>query len=666
MKLKRLIPFLLMFVICNSCASAAKNSFASAGTTSNTSPLNSAIADARRYADNLIFTPPPPFTIYDRGTSEWVDYSKYGQFAGIGTSTYSYTIKNSTGLAAASGEGIYPNTQSVRNSPGFQRMLKDKTASPDSANQALFYKWALDTKSDPGVRLYYAALALEKSGNFQHAVKAYYACVVLFPKAKDYTQWNTPWYIGPVCIAKIRHLTTMHPEIGVRLTGAKILVMNGWDNDTSNDVFIVNPGKLIPAAAEDLAPKKIDLDEEGIAKITGNARVKIIKYKNGHYILTVDDKPYVIKGMSYSPARVGLSPDFGTLDNLKDWSWDDHNNNKRIDGPYDTWVDANRNERQDKNEPVVGDFALMKAMGVNTIRIYHSHGVNKDLLMDGYKRFGFMYLIGNLLGMYAKDSGAEWYAGTDYEDPAQLKNMLDSVRRMVEEYKNEPYVLMWVLGNENNYGVSGAETGELGSGNNAQRQPAAYYKFVNEAVKLIKQLDPQKRPVALCNGDVFLIQYAAKYAPDIDVYGANAYRGDYGFGNLFNDVRVVYDKPVLITEYGCPAYAKGWSVARAEAGQSDYHKGNWLDIVRNMGGIYDGAGNALGGIIFEWADEWWKAGYMYRADEHDTESQWMGPFLDGGAYEEWFGISSLGDGRDSPFKRQLRKVFFMYQNIWNK
>jgi beta-glucuronidase len=42
----------------------------------------------------------------------------------------------------------------------------------------------------------------------------------------------------------------------------------------------------------------------------------------------------------------------------------------------------------------------------------------------------------------------------------------------------------------------------------------------------------------------------------------------------------------------------------------------------------------------------------------------MGPFLDGGAYEEWFGLCSQGDGKDSPFKRQLRKAYFMYRDLW--
>jgi len=41
---------------------------------------------------------------------------------------------------------------------------------------------------------------------------------------------------------------------------------------------------------------------------------------------------------------------------LKNWMTEDTNNNGRADGPYDTWVDANRNDQQDSDEPVVGIF----------------------------------------------------------------------------------------------------------------------------------------------------------------------------------------------------------------------------------------------------------------------------------------------------------------------
>jgi beta-glucuronidase len=288
--------------------------------------------------------------------------------------------------------------------------------------------------------------------------------------------------------------------------------------------------------------------------------------------------------------------------------------------------------------------------------------------------------------MYATESKAEWFTGTDYTNPEHQKNMLESVRAMVEEYKDQPYILMWVLGNENNYAEPGQAGVGSGNGCRARLQPEAYYTFVNEAAKLIKSLDPQQRPVAVCNGDILYLDVCAANAPDVDIFGANAYRGEQGFGSLWRDVSAVYDRPVVVTEYGCSAYHPNWDRVKTEAAQSYYLRGNWLDIENNLAG--SGAGTALGGVLFEWLDEWWKANadlplkiqqqkkewYAARStqykdlqpDRQDTVPQFGAPFLDGWSYEEWLGIVTQGDGTNSPFLRQLRPAYFMYQKQWKK
>ncbi len=57
--------------------------------------------------------------------------------------------------------------------------------------------------------------------------------------------------------------------------------------------------------------------------------------------------------------------------------------------------------------------------------------------------------------------------------------LLESVKKMVLEHKDEPYVLLWLLGNENNYGVA----------SNADKKPDAYFKFANEVALWIKSVD---------------------------------------------------------------------------------------------------------------------------------------------------------------------------------
>ncbi|MDR1195837.1 MAG: hypothetical protein LBL00_05100 [Endomicrobium sp.] len=627
---------------------------------------------AYKYNKSMKYETEKPFPIDYPGTEKWIDYEKYGEFQNLGAANYKYVVKEMAALREASGSGIYPNSQSVFKEKGYEEYMKkgklkgDKWSFVNSSDyRANFYKWSIE-KDDPGVKLYYTAHALEKSGNYAQAVKAYYACLVFFPKSIGYTQWKTPWYVGAVCVDKIKYLTQKYPELGVKLEGAELIIKNRYDNDKNNDNFYVNPGKLVSAKAKDFTRKYIDLKKVGVKKVTGTGKVKLVQYNNNHFQLTVDDKPYLVKAIAYSPSPVGLSPDNGSLNTDMGWSVADSNKNGLIDGPYEAWVDTNRTETQDKSKPNIGDFALMKEMGVNTLRLYHYPNFNKQLLKDGYENYGFMYMIGNLIGMYGADSGAEWFTGTDYTVPEQRQRMLASVKKMVEEYKEEPYVLLWVLGNENNYGTVGTPGVFAGTSNQAQSQPDAYYSFINECVKLIKEVDPYQRPVAICNGDTYLMDKCAQNAPDLDIYGGNAYRGEQGFGPLWADVMREYEKPVLIMEFGCPAYAEGWETAKAEEAQANYHKWNWTSIEDNAAGVENGVGNALGGSVFEWVDEWWKAGPPPEFDPsaHDLVTQWKGPFLDGGAYEEWFGITSQGDGKDSPFKRQLRQSYFMYRDLW--
>jgi beta-glucuronidase len=221
---------------------------------------------------------------------------------------------------------------------------------------------------------------------------------------------------------------------------------------------------------------------------------------------------------------------------------------------------------------------------------------------------------------------------------------------MVMDLKDEPYILMWLLGNENNYGVA----------NNADKDPVAYYKFVNDVAKMIHEIDPD-HPVAICSGDTLFLDLFAKNAPEVDVFGANVYRGDYGFGSFWEQVSGATGKPAFITEYGSPAYTTHLSLDDGEIEQANYHRGNWLDIESNLGGHPEGIGNALGGVAFEWLDEWWKNYEPYR---HDKKSEAIGPFAGGYYFEEWFGLNAQGKGKHSPFLRQPRKVFGVYKEMW--
>ena len=611
------------------------------------------------------------FKLYDPGSGDIVDYSKYGTFSGIGTDKYNYQITDRAGLAAAVGEGIYPNG-SVFKDPVY-RLLASKGKLSGSHwdyvnidNQQLsFYKW-VTTQESPGVKLFYTAMALEKLGLTLQAMKAYYAVVVHYPKQVGWTIWHTPLYIGRIAIDHLEALGRKNPQLGIKLEGAKISVENGYNGQTTDDRYVINPGKLVKVAPEELkqAFRRVDISKLPIVKTIGTGPAQIVRFQNGHWQMRVNGKPFMIQGVAYTPTPVGKTPDKGYP--LDSWQTADTNNNGQTDGPYDTWVDANRNNEQDPDEKVVGDFALMKRMGVNTIRFYH-HANSKELLRKLYRDYGIYVIMGDLLGMYGVGSGADWYQGTDYTDSAQQEKMKESVRQMVLEYKDEPYVLMWMLGNESNYGETGSKAKEtVGTGSQAKKQPEALYKFANEVAGMIKSID-SSRPVGFSNGDVVTIDILSKHQDNIDVFGTNAYRGSGGFGrSLWEDAKDFLDKPVLITEYGCPGYFIGKDTAFAEVKQAEYHQGNWEDIVYNSAG--SGTGSAVGGVVFEFVDEWWKAGPppQFSPLVQETVGQFAADFPDGWMHEEWLGLTSQGDGSHSPYLRQLKKAYEYYQKVWNK
>jgi beta-glucuronidase len=434
----------------------------------------------------------------------------------------------------------------------------------------------------------------------------------------------------------------------MRLVDANIKIINGFDNDINNDIVVTNPGRFVAVSFKDEILSKIPIfGPKKIKKEVGRGATRLVQYIDGSWQMLVNNKPYIIKGITYAPTKVGQSPDDGTLTN---WMEYDFNRNRKSDGPYDAFVDKNRNNRQDVDEPPVGDFKIMKDMGVNTIRLYHQpFKIEKSILRDLYKRFGLRVMMGDFLGKYAIGSGASWYEGTDYTNPKHRANMLKSVIDMVGEFKDEPYILMWLLGNENVYGVAC----------NANKQPEAFYRFVNEVAAEIKKID-KNHPVAIANGDTLFLDVFAKNCPDVDIFAANLYRGNYGFVDFWQVVKEETDKPAFVTEYGCPAYAEGKSIEEAEALQSEYHLAAWGDTTLNMS-TQNSFGNALGGVVFEYLDEWWKA---YEPSVHDSKGLFTGPFPDGFMHEEWLGICGQGDGSLSPFLRQLRKSYFTYRKLW--
>jgi beta-glucuronidase len=418
-----------------------------------------------------------------------------------------------------------------------------------------------------------------------------------------------------------------------------------------------------------LAECYIQLSADGAAIIVERrgGKVAVVKYSDGSWQLQVDEKPYFIKGVVFEPVKIGEDPAEGTM---RDWMTYDDNKNGKNDIAFDTWL------AEDSGKKPVGDFQLLKEMGVNTIRVYHlpsdnpilgdiyengaettlhyDHAVNKALLRSLYKDYGIRVIIGNYIGGWTIGSGVKWEKGTDYSNPEDREAIKRSVKAMVLDNKDEPYVLFWLLGNENNIASWSNE--------NAGQKPEDYASLVGELADMIHTLDPE-HPVAVCEGDRFnTLKLYPRLAKNIDIIGYNSYRGEKGFGFLWQEAKQIFDRPIYISEFGAFAYQAG--IGEDEELQRSYIQGNWEDIILQSRANQDTAkhrmGNSIGGTVFDWLDRWYMDGTPY---EHNPGTRGWPTSPDHLRHEEWFGVVSMADGADT-LERHRRKAYYYLQSVW--
>jgi hypothetical protein len=220
------------------------------------------------------------------------------------------------------------------------------------------------------------------------------------------------------------------------------------------------------------------------------------------------------------------------------------------------------------------------------------------------------------------------------------------VTERVRAVKDHPAVLMWSVGNEWNY--NGLYTGLSHEASLAR---------LNEAAQLIKAEDPL-HPVSTIYGE--LPSAATLDAmPDIDVWGINSYRG-LSFGDLFSGWAALSGKPMFIAEYGADAYNAGIAAYDPES-QALAVAALSREILDNASAL-GSEGVALGGTLFEWADEWWKdeAGSLGVQDVGGI-APGGGPYPDQVFNEEWWGIVDV-QRSPRPAYEALRTVFSEARN----
>ena len=301
-----------------------------------------------------------------------------------------------------------------------------------------------------------------------------------------------------------------------------------------------------------------------------------IRLQSNGYWLIVDDKPMpAFAGMVYQDTAGDMS--------VQSYSNSIHSLYYGLD---------------DEADGGLGHGRRLTQMGIQAIRVYEMPVDNvedanrtKEIFRRLYHHYGIRVLIGDWAGLDQ---------GIDFKNPHDLAKVRAHIDRLVATYCQEPWVLGWQLGNENNYYIT---NGLLGYRIDLDAQQ--YYQFMDGLAGQVKA-DLGKlgltQFVSLGQGDLSdaeaqLIARAANF----DAVGINCYRKDpAGFEALISLAASRFKKPIYFGEVGCPAWNKATEIQQTEYLQ------HILSTVYSESAGRLRSGIVLGSFIEEATDEAWK------------------------------------------------------------
>jgi hypothetical protein len=394
---------------------------------------------------------------------------------------------------------------------------------------------------------------------------------------------------------------------------------------------LLRAGLLLLAAALAMQGRALGAEAAG--------KVQVVRDAGGSR-LQVDGRDFFIRGMNWDYIPIGQNYAYDL------WSQ-----------PDDMIVAALDRE-----------MGLMRSMGVNALRIYS--GMPARWVRYIHERYGIWVMLNHPCGRYGFTLDGVWHPVVDYSDPVMRTAIKADVVASFEKYRGTPGVLLWLLGNENNYGLSWSsfEIEALPKGERDVARARHLYSLMGEIVGAVKASDPD-HPVAIANGDVQYVDLIASECRGLDIFGTNVYRG-VSVRDLY---QVVHDKlgvPVMFTEFGCDAFNTRDN-REDQVMQARYLAGQWREMYEQAAGK-GRVGNSIGGFVFQWSDGWWKYGQDSRLDVQDTHASWPNggyaeDFTEGenNMNEEWWGVCAKGpaDGRGL-YELYPRAAYYVLQQAW--
>ena len=315
------------------------------------------------------------------------------------------------------------------------------------------------------------------------------------------------------------------------------------------------------------------------------------------------------------------------------------------------------------------EMPLLQAMHVNAIRLYV--GIQPKWIQYIYERYGIFTVLNHTVGRYGLTIDGAWLPSTDYSDPKVRSLLKSELAALVDQYKDTPGILMWLLGNENNYGLSWAsfEIEALPKGEQNTARARYLYSLFGEIIGDIKQRDPNHL-VCIANGDLQYIDLVAEYCGKMDVMGSNVYRG-ISARDFFQVVKDKLHKPVIFTEFGSDAF-NARDMREDQAMQARFLVGQWKEIYEQSAGKGQ-VGNAAGGLVFQWSDGWWKYMQESRLNIHDTNASWPNAGYpddyregDNNMNEEWWGITAKGfPDASGYYDLYPRAAYYALRDAWS-
>lgn len=174
------------------------------------------------------------------------------------------------------------------------------------------------------------------------------------------------------------------------------------------------------------------------------------------------------------------------------------------------------------------------AAGANSVRTWGSQ--NAAAVLEHAHRYDMTVMLGIWLS-----HDAESYLNAEYK-----RSKIAEVQAVLAQCKDHPALLMWSVGNEIN--LNDADTPEA-------------WGFVNELARLIKTHDPNHPVISVVSFDDQVFNNIARYAPDLDAVGINAYGALPKVRAAIE--RSAYSGPYLITEWGTDGH---WEATKTSWG----------------------------------------------------------------------------------------------------